>query len=82
MTGLDMKMEQYRLGERFIDVIAEQRGHDAVKRIWEGPLNLPTMAEIREPARWIARVLDSASIPPPADPAILADAALEPDPSA
>ena len=43
LTGLDMKMEQYRLGERFIDQLAEQRGHEAVKRIWEGPAHLPTM---------------------------------------
>src|SRR5215212_5904356 len=35
LTGLDMKMEQYRLGERFIVRVAEERGHEAVKRIWE-----------------------------------------------
>jgi coenzyme F420 biosynthesis associated uncharacterized protein len=71
LTGLDMKMEQYRLGERFIDQIAATRGHDAVKRIWEGPANLPTMAEIREPQAWIERVLDAAGTPAPTGPAVL-----------
>jgi putative hydrolase len=72
LTGLDMKMEQYRLGERFIDLIAKERGHEAVRRIWEGPENLPTMQEIREPQRWIARVLDGAPKPVPTGPAVLA----------
>lgn len=73
LTGLDMKMEQYRLGERFIDQIAQIRGHDAVKRIWEGPANLPTMLEIREPDRWVARVLDSSGSPAPTGPSVLFD---------
>lgn len=72
LTGLDMKMEQYRLGERFIDQIAETRGHDAVKRIWEGPANLPSMAEIREPQQWLDRVLDGFGSPSPTGPAVLA----------
>lgn len=71
LTGLDMKMEQYRLGERFIDQVAATRGHDAVKRIWEGPANLPTMLEIREPQLWITRVLDAAGKPEPTGPAVL-----------
>jgi hypothetical protein len=70
-----MKLEQYRLGERFIDQIAQTRGHDTVKRIWEGPANLPTMLEIREPGLWVARVLDAAGTPQPTGPAVLADVA-------
>jgi coenzyme F420 biosynthesis associated uncharacterized protein len=72
LTGLDMKMEQYRLGERFINQIAEQRGHDAVKRIWEGPANLPTMAEVRAPQKWVERVLDNVFDPVPTGPAVFA----------
>ena len=72
LTGLDMKMEQYRLGERFINMIAEQHGHDAVKRIWEGPLNLPSMPEIRHPKRWMDRVLNGPAVPAPAEPAVFA----------
>jgi coenzyme F420 biosynthesis associated uncharacterized protein len=56
LTGLDVKMEQYRQGERFIDQIANERGHAFAHRVWDKPENLPTMEEIREPARWIARI--------------------------
>ncbi|MCC6313365.1 MAG: zinc-dependent metalloprotease [Thermomicrobiales bacterium] len=56
LTGLSVKMEQYRLGEAFINRIAEERGHGFAKRIWEGPEFLPTMEEIRNPERWLARI--------------------------
>jgi coenzyme F420 biosynthesis associated uncharacterized protein len=58
ITGLDIKMEQYRLGQRFIDTIAEQRGHDVAKRVWDGPESLPTMDEVKNPALWLERVVD------------------------
>jgi len=58
LTGLDMKLEQYRLGERFIDAVVERHGHEMAKRIWDGPAWLPTMTEIRRPDLWIARVGD------------------------
>ena len=56
LTGLDVKMEQYRLGETFIDRVAAERGHDFARRVWSGPDYLPTMAEIRNPERWLARI--------------------------
>jgi coenzyme F420 biosynthesis associated uncharacterized protein len=59
LTGLDLKYEQYRLGEEFIDRIAADRGHEVARRIWDNPASLPTMAEIREPALWLARVVDA-----------------------
>jgi len=61
LTGLDLKYEQYRLGEEFIDRIADERGHDVARRIWENPASLPTMAEIRQPDLWLARVVDARS---------------------
>jgi putative hydrolase len=57
LTGLDIKLEQYRLGEHFVDTVAKKHGHDVAKRIWDGPAYLPTMAEIKEPERWAARVM-------------------------
>lgn len=60
LTGLDVKMEQYRQGERFIDEIAAKRGHAFAHRVWDKPENMPTMDEIRNPEKWIAR-LDSRS---------------------
>lgn len=61
LTGLDMKMEQYRLGEAFIDRIAE-RGNGVVDLIWQGPENMPDMAEIRHPEQWLARVAPSVPV--------------------
>ncbi len=56
LTGLDVKMEQYRQGERFIDEIVAQRGHAFAHQVWDKPENLPSMDEIRNPDKWIARI--------------------------
>jgi coenzyme F420 biosynthesis associated uncharacterized protein len=56
LTGLDVKMEQYRLGEEFIDRVARERGHNFARRVWDGPDYMPTMAEIRRPELWLARI--------------------------
>lgn len=56
LTGLDMKLEQYRLGESFINEVTRLRGHDFAQRVWEGPELLPDLAELRQPSSWIDRV--------------------------
>ncbi len=68
LTGLDVKMEQYRLGEAFIDRVVADRGHNYARRIWDGPEFLPSMDEIRHPDRWLARMdaRAEAAIPPAA----------------
>ena len=58
LTGMDLKLEQYRKGELFVRAIAEQRGPTALTRLWEGPETLPREGEIEAPERWIRRVLD------------------------
>jgi uncharacterized protein (DUF2342 family) len=60
ITGLDMKLEQYRLGEAFVNAVVDKKGHDAALRLWEGPENLPTLAELRAPDDWMRRVLGTA----------------------
>ena len=62
LTGMDLKMEQYRKGERFVAAIARERGPAALRRLWEGPGSLPTPAEIDAPMRWIQRVMDGAAV--------------------
>ncbi len=56
LTGLDMKMEQYRLGESFINAVVRLRGDRFAHRVWEGPEMLPTMDELRNPDEWVARI--------------------------
>jgi coenzyme F420 biosynthesis associated uncharacterized protein len=61
LTGLDLKMEQYQAGERFVDTIITTRDRAFLNQVWEGPDSLPTLDEIRKPARWIARLEGSAT---------------------
>ena len=56
LTGLDLKMEQYAAGERFADAVIRERDRAFLNRVWTGPEMLPTLDEIRNPERWIARV--------------------------
>jgi coenzyme F420 biosynthesis associated uncharacterized protein len=58
LSGMDLKMEQYRSGERFVSAVAAVGGKAALGRLWEGPENLPRAGEIERPRRWIARVVE------------------------
>jgi len=55
LLGLEMKMRQYRLGKAFVDGVVDQGGIEALNRVWEGPGVIPTLAELEDPASWIAR---------------------------
>ncbi len=56
ITGLDMKLEQYRLGEKFADAVASRVGMRGLNRVWEGAEYMPTLEEIRDPGLWMDRV--------------------------
>lgn len=56
ITGLDMKLEQYRLGERFADAVARRQGMRGLNRVWERPENLPSLEEVRDPGLWMMRM--------------------------
>jgi coenzyme F420 biosynthesis associated uncharacterized protein len=56
ITGLDMKLEQYQLGEKFADAVATRVGMQGLNRVWERPENMPTLEEIRDPGLWMDRV--------------------------
>ena len=55
-TGLELKLEQYRLGEQFVNQIVAERGLEAMGLVWNGPEFLPDMEEIRQPSLWYDRV--------------------------
>lgn len=55
LTGLEMKMRQYELGERFVLEVERIAGWDALDRAWAGPEFLPTASEISEPRQWLER---------------------------
>lgn len=56
LIGLEAKLKQYEQGERFIERVEASGGTELLDRAWEDPDNLPTIAEIRDPEAWIARV--------------------------
>ena len=63
LTGMDLKLDQYKKGELFVRAIAEARGPAALVRLWDGPESLPREGEIEVPERWIGRVLDGVEAP-------------------
>jgi coenzyme F420 biosynthesis associated uncharacterized protein len=57
LTGLDMKLEQYRRGERFVSGVAAAGGRPAIDALWSGPWALPSDAELADPPSWVRRVV-------------------------
>ncbi|HEX3427924.1 MAG TPA: zinc-dependent metalloprotease, partial [Candidatus Limnocylindrales bacterium] len=55
LTGMDVKLEQYRKGEAFVAAIAAGGGAAALNRLWAGPEMLPRHGEIDDPTLWLAR---------------------------
>jgi len=55
LTGMDVKLEQYRKGEAFVAAIAAAGGQEALNRLWAGPEMLPRHGEIDDPELWLAR---------------------------
>ena len=51
VTGMDLKMEQYRKGEAFVAGIERAAGAAALRRLWDGPETLPTPEEIEAAGR-------------------------------
>ena len=56
LTGLEMKLKQYKMGERFILKVEQEAGWDAVSLAFRGAGSLPDIGEIDEPSRWLSRV--------------------------
>lgn len=56
LTGLEMKMNQYRMGERFIEIVEREAGWETVGYAFRGAGSLPTLEEIESPERWLRRV--------------------------
>ena len=56
ITGMDLKMEQYRRGEAFVAAIERAAGAAALRRLWDGPETLPTPGEIDAPDAWVLRM--------------------------
>lgn len=56
LTGLEMKLKQYKMGERFVLAVEREAGWQTLSRAFRGASSLPTLSEIENPDRWLARV--------------------------
>jgi coenzyme F420 biosynthesis associated uncharacterized protein len=55
LLGMDLKLRQYEQGKAFCDGVVARAGIDGLNRVWAGPELLPTVAELADPAGWLAR---------------------------
>ena len=56
--GFEQKIRQYDAGERFVREAVRLTGQDSFNLVWARPDNLPSLAEISDPAAWVARVVE------------------------
>jgi coenzyme F420 biosynthesis associated uncharacterized protein len=56
LTGLEMKMKQYKQGEKFVLAVEREAGWGTVSIAFRGASSLPDLAEIRDPGSWLRRV--------------------------
>jgi coenzyme F420 biosynthesis associated uncharacterized protein len=55
VTGVNMKLKQYEIGERFCKAVTQQSSVERLNTVWQSSEFIPTMAELREPRRWLVR---------------------------
>jgi coenzyme F420 biosynthesis associated uncharacterized protein len=55
LLGLRQKMDQYSQGEAFVRRLHERGGMAAVNQVFSSPAALPTLDEVRDPDRYLAR---------------------------
>lgn len=56
LTGMEMKLKQYKVGERFVLTIEREADWHTVNLAFRGASSLPTLDEINHPRRWLERV--------------------------
>ncbi len=56
LIGINLKLEQYRLGQKFVEDVVKRKGIDFMNLVWKGAAYLPDMKEIRTPLLWINRI--------------------------
>lgn len=56
LTGLEMKMKQYKQGEKFVLAVEREAGWDALQIAFKDAYSLPDLSEIEDPAKWLRRV--------------------------
>jgi putative hydrolase len=60
LLGLDAKMRQYEIGERFVRAVIAEAGPSGLDAAWRDPGSLPRVEELERPHDWLDRVGASA----------------------
>jgi coenzyme F420 biosynthesis associated uncharacterized protein len=55
ITGLEIKMRQYEVGEQFAVGVVDRAGLTTLNRVWESAAMMPTLEELRQPDLWVRR---------------------------
>jgi coenzyme F420 biosynthesis associated uncharacterized protein len=55
LLGLEMKLRQYEQGKRFCDAVVDEVGIEGLNAVWRAPEDMPTPAELDDPAAWVRR---------------------------
>jgi coenzyme F420 biosynthesis associated uncharacterized protein len=55
LIGMDLKLRQYEQGKAFCDGVVARAGIAGLNRVWATPDSMPTVAELANPAGWLAR---------------------------
>jgi coenzyme F420 biosynthesis associated uncharacterized protein len=56
LSGLDLKLQQYRRGEAFAKAIYDAHGIEALNLAWQSPETMPRLEELADSERWYRRV--------------------------
>ena len=59
LTGLDLKLQQYRRGEAFCRAIFDQHGMKVLNEVWKTEAHMPRLDELGHPEAWYRRVIQA-----------------------
>lgn len=65
LLGFDLKLAQYRLGERFVRQVVDTESMAFLNQVWDSEHAMPTLDEINAPEQWVARMQHDSSAPAP-----------------
>jgi coenzyme F420 biosynthesis associated uncharacterized protein len=56
LTGLELKLQQYKRGEAFCRAVFDEHGLNVLNRVWDGPESMPSLGELGHSGVWYRRV--------------------------
>ncbi len=56
LVGINLKLQQYKIGQAFVDAVVKQESMAFLNQVWEKAENMPNMEEVYSPSKWVARI--------------------------